>query len=98
MSLIERAKKLVVKNHWLQQGQLAERERIITLFKNSDSASAEWAIGIITGETKSNVYWGCYACGHEVPRDATECWDCEKPRQFAWLNEFGEYAESGKDS
>jgi hypothetical protein len=50
MSLVERAKKLVVRNHWLQQGQTAERERIIKLLEASDSACAEWAIGLIEGE------------------------------------------------
>lgn len=38
------------------------------------------------------IYWGCHACGHEVAKDAKECWDCEKPREFVWLNELGEYA------
>jgi len=38
------------------------------------------------------IYWGCHACGHEVAKDAKECWDCEKPREFVWLNEMGEYA------
>jgi hypothetical protein len=36
------------------------------------------------------VYWGCYACGHEMQRNDKECWDCEKPRQFFWLDEAGE--------
>jgi hypothetical protein len=40
----------------------------------------------------SKVYWGCYECGHEVGREDTECWECEAPRDFAWLNSLGEYA------
>jgi hypothetical protein len=50
MKLIDRAKKLVVRNHWIQQGQIAERKRIIKLLEASDSACAEWAIGLIEGE------------------------------------------------
>lgn len=33
-------------------GMSQEQERIIDLFKNSDSACSEWAIGLIKGEEK----------------------------------------------
>jgi hypothetical protein len=39
----------------------------------------------------SEIYWGCHACGHEMSRKAKVCWDCEKPRQFYWLDEAGEH-------
>ena len=38
---------------------------------------------------KSAAYWGCPACGHEVKPGATECWECERPRSFTWLNSAG---------
>lgn len=37
------------------------------------------------------LYWGCYDCGHKVPLDAIECWECEEPKQFFWLNSLGEH-------
>lgn len=41
--------------------------------------------------SKDEPYWGCHACGHRVSLDAVECWECEKPRQFYWLDEAGEH-------
>jgi hypothetical protein len=36
----------------MEQGELLERDRIIQAFIDADSASSEWAIGIIKGENK----------------------------------------------
>jgi hypothetical protein len=49
---LAKAKLLVVRRHWFQQGQMAEYERIIQLLKDSDSACAEWAIALINGENE----------------------------------------------
>ncbi len=43
---------------------------------------------------KDEPYWGCHACGHEMSRKAKVCWDCEKPRQFYWLDETGEHTKT----
>jgi hypothetical protein len=36
----------------MNRGAVAERDRIIQAFIDADSASSEWAIGIVKGETK----------------------------------------------
>jgi hypothetical protein len=43
---------------------------------------------------KDEPYWGCHACGHQMRLDDEDCWECEKPRQFYWLNEAGEHTET----
>jgi len=35
-NLVERAKKFVVRNHWIQVGEQRERERIIKLLEDSE--------------------------------------------------------------
>jgi len=36
----------------VQEGRQAERERIIALLEEADSACSPWAIALITGENK----------------------------------------------
>jgi len=47
---LAKAKLLVVRRHWFQQGQMAEYERIIELLTHSESTCADWAIALIKGE------------------------------------------------
>ena len=52
-----KAKLLVVRRHWYQQGQLAERERIINIIKEEYGATMagyegpDWIIALIEGDT-----------------------------------------------
>jgi len=56
-----KAKLLVVRRHWFQQGQIAERERIITIIKEEYGATMagyegpDWMIALIEGETNGNI-------------------------------------------
>ena len=49
-----KAKLLVVRRHWFQQGQMAEYQRIVELLEDSNWAYAEEAIAFINGEVEIN--------------------------------------------
>jgi hypothetical protein len=51
---ILKAKLLVVRRHWYQQGQIAEYQRIVELLEDSNWAYAEEAIAFINGEVDTN--------------------------------------------
>ena len=38
---------------------------------------------------KNELYYGCYACGHEAYNGS--CWECETDKYVTWLNEAGEH-------
>jgi hypothetical protein len=54
---IEKAKLMVVRKHWFQQGELAERERIIKLLENQHNFdqifldAVDQVIALIEGES-----------------------------------------------
>jgi hypothetical protein len=82
-------------------GAIAERTRIIKLLEEEltrTSGGVFDAKGVLAKliidikDEEEHIYWGCYLCGHEVAKDAVECWECEQPRTFHWLNSAGEYA------
>ena len=56
MGIVERAKSLVIRNHWYQQGQLAERERIIKMLEEDgernyiSQETFDYVAAIVKGE------------------------------------------------
>ena len=59
--ITERAKKLVVRNHWIQIGRRRERERIIRMLEKLNNQgwvveSTQSIIELIKGETNGNSH------------------------------------------